>query len=593
MKRTWSCETKNIGDKIRFLKREIKELQQEIFGSDKSSRSQYVKEFVREFGDYQEIVPEEELHGAIEKSRLIYVADYHSLPQAQQFAVELLEQIAKGNRVALGVEVFYTRNQEALDQFLRGKISERLFLERIRYSMEWGYDWESYRRIVETCRRLRVPIYGIDCPPRNDLRMIGTRDHCVAIKIADLMVKQPDSKVMIIFGEAHLTSAHLPARVLETLTRLRRRRPRSVTVLQNVDDIYWRLSCEGKENTRCVRVKPNVFCVFTATPYVKYESYYRTLERWKLQMEAESDESVYLTSTLYNLIDVIVEFLGIDRFRHCLDRERICVEFFVDAYPEIYSREDAARFAGILRSSGLKEDEISAVLEHVKARGSCYVSGANAIFVGKFELLHAGEEAAHFVNFACKEERGKEFRKIPRSRPDLFYVQVMEECLGYFGSKLIDPSRDHLRDSLFRSDVEAPRRGVSTNRLRLSYSQSQIIRNFLKTHSEVEIHYRRFRDIPAVISQGFESEGKVYALLVHELGYTLGEKIYRLYLHGRMSRKDFRRLFFMKFDEAGQALDTYLRLARKYERWQGGEGRREKGERGRVKGEGGKQKAES
>ncbi|HEY3129307.1 MAG TPA: hypothetical protein VGL91_07600 [Acidobacteriota bacterium] len=55
MKRIWDCETKNIADKVRFLRREIKKLQREIFGSDKSNHSQYVKEFSREFAHYQDI----------------------------------------------------------------------------------------------------------------------------------------------------------------------------------------------------------------------------------------------------------------------------------------------------------------------------------------------------------------------------------------------------------------------------------------------------------------------------------------------------------------------------------------------------------
>ncbi|HEY3129306.1 MAG TPA: hypothetical protein VGL91_07595 [Acidobacteriota bacterium] len=115
----------------------------------------------------------------------------------------------------------------------------------------------------------------------------------------------------------------------------------------------------------------------------------------------------------------------------------------------------------------------------------------------------------------------------------------------------------------------------------------------------MEIHYRRFREIPAVISEGLRSEGRVYTLLVHELGYRLGERLYRLYLHGRISRKEVRRLFFMKFEESGQAFEIYLRLARKYERWREGsrrrkaEGGRRKAESGRQKSKGRRQKAEA
>jgi hypothetical protein len=190
------------------------------------------------------------------------------------------------------------------------------------------------------------------------------------------------------------------------------------------------------------------------------------------------------------------------------------------------------------------------------------VARANAIFLGAFDPVHAAEEAAHFVNFACKGERHGYFRRTVRSRSDLFYVQVMEECLGYFGSKLIDPTRDHLQHSIFRN----PEPRNLRQQFGLHRAQYRLIRQFLESHTELELRYRKMREIPPVILKGINASGHVYSMLVHELGYSLGERLYQLYLKGKTSRAQIGKMFFLRFEQPFSALDVYVTLAGKYAR---------------------------
>ncbi|HEY2932368.1 MAG TPA: ChaN family lipoprotein [Acidobacteriota bacterium] len=551
----------NLLEKTRFLQREIAALQRQIFGDDKNSRSRYVREFTREFSRHESIVSRDELDSQIDSARLIYVGDYHALPQSQHYAAELLERTAKQFPVVLGTEVFYTRNQAALDQYVSGQISEQAFLRRIRFSLEWGYDWKCYSPIIDVCRRLHIPICGVDSPPRNDLRMIARRDAAAARKIVDMLHRWPKSKVVVIFGEAHLASSHLPEKV-NSMLGSESGKVTSLTILQNIDKIYWQLSREGIEDSEQVRIRPGVYCVFNSNPFLKYESYYRALERWKGEMGAEGEDEICLTTSVYNLIDVVAKFIRVDKFQHSLEREGGGAELFVDAYPEIYSQDEAEDFPRILSGSGLRPDEIEAVIAHVKIRGSCYVARANAIFLGAFDPVHAAEEAAHFVNFACKGERHGYFRRTVRSRSDLFYVQVMEECLGYFGSKLIDPTRDHLQHSIFRN----PEPRNLRQQFGLHRAQYRLIRQFLESHTELELRYRKMREIPPVILKGINASGHVYSMLVHELGYSLGERLYQLYLKGKTSRAQIGKMFFLRFEQPFSALDVYVTLAGKYAR---------------------------
>src|SRR5688572_24304464 len=103
--------------------------------------------------------------------------------------------------------------------------------------------------------------------------------------------------------------------------------------------------------------------------------------------------------------------------------------------------------------------------------GSCYVPRINAIFIGKLNIAHGAEEAAHFVNFALKRQRYRKYRARPLATVDAFYLSTLEEALGYFGSKLVDSSRNQLQDSAILNCENLPateRRllGVTSARLR-------------------------------------------------------------------------------------------------------------------------------
>jgi hypothetical protein len=52
-----------------------------------------------------------------------------------------------------------------------------------------------------------------------------------------------------------------------------------VTVLQNVDSLYWQVADGSGPHPRAVRVSEDVICVFNATPMEKYESFQAYLER--------------------------------------------------------------------------------------------------------------------------------------------------------------------------------------------------------------------------------------------------------------------------------------------------------------------------
>jgi hypothetical protein len=297
------------------LKREtVRRIQTDIGEIHPSPSRKYIQEFSQEFDSFESVCDTDEVLAAAVNSNLIWVGDYHALHKSQMYVVQLLKEIARQKEnVALAVEPVFARNQEILDNWMSGRMAEQDFLERIRYHDEWGCDWTGYKAIFETARQLRVPVYAADCHPRNDMRRIGRRDLGVARRIARLMQTNPKQTLIVVFGESHLASNHLPGRVRSILQR--KRIPlQELVILQNVDALYWKLQESGMVDARTVQIREACYCVLNATPIEKYESFRQYLHKC-----IEEDSSGDWTLLAQTLIEVMTDFFAIKKHESVVD----------------------------------------------------------------------------------------------------------------------------------------------------------------------------------------------------------------------------------------------------------------------------------
>jgi hypothetical protein len=172
--------------------------------------------------------------------------------------------------------------------------------------------------------------------------------------------------------------------------------------------------------------------------------------------------------------------------------------------------------------------------------------------------VHGGEEAAHFVNMALKSEIFERGGKVYPAA-DLFYVTVLEEAIGFFGSKLIDPSRNHFFETEFyRYHKKSP--AVIERETPYGYREFREIIDFILLHKRFERSYHEYEDVPARLLDGVQSQGERFSILTHELGYFLGQQIYDGYHAGSIRRREVVKLFQRSFEPGGDALSVYLDL---------------------------------
>src|SRR6266576_4115193 len=220
-------------------------VEREIRAQDSNGRRKYLREFNKSFRTYESVLTSEEVQSTLGSADLVLIGDYHALSSSQRCAASLVEQRAlAGDRpVVLGVETVFARDQHILDEWWRREIDETELRQRIRFDLDWGYDWAPFYELLVTAREHAYAVYGLDCMPREDLRKIGARDRHAAHKIAELRERHPNAVILALFGESHLAPEHLPR-----LLRAQLPPERPLTVLQNVDALYWRAAGEPQEH---------------------------------------------------------------------------------------------------------------------------------------------------------------------------------------------------------------------------------------------------------------------------------------------------------------------------------------------------------
>src|SRR5437588_1363094 len=205
-------------------------VEREIRAQDSHSRRKYLREFSQAFRSYNSLLDSEQIQDALHSADIVLIGDYHALPAAQRYAASLIEQRALvGDRpVVLGVETIFARDQHILEEWWRREIDESELRQRIRFDLDWGYDWTPFYELLSAARDHAEAIYGLDCMPREDLRKIGARDRHAAAKIAEIRQQHPNAVILVLFGESHLAPGHLPRMLNEQLPG-----SRVLTVLQN------------------------------------------------------------------------------------------------------------------------------------------------------------------------------------------------------------------------------------------------------------------------------------------------------------------------------------------------------------------------
>jgi hypothetical protein len=321
------------------------------------------------------------------ESDLFFVGDYHTLRQSQQLACRLLERAARDDRpLVLALEMVLREHQEHVDAYMRGEIDDRAFLQRVDYQRTWNFDWMNYKPLFESARKCGVRVVGVNHPHKSGRARLRARDDAIAESLVDVIQSAPEARIMVLIGDLHLASKHLP-HALETRLDVRGVSRRTLIVYQNSDALYWTLAENGAApDAQVVRLGDDRFCVMEVPPHVKLQSYLS----WEQALEQLDDvgdgDEMIVETTHAGVFDALLR--------------RMC-EFFgfapVRGVSEVFTNLDELFFEAVESSSAVEEDRVREVHLLAFANHSCFIPELDIVYLPFFSVHHASEEAMHVL----------------------------------------------------------------------------------------------------------------------------------------------------------------------------------------------------
>lgn len=532
-----------------------KKAQREVvyrLGVDSAGFRAYEAQYRREFCSWQ-IASKEQLFAAIDGAQILLLADFHALHQSQRAQLRVLRNLPEHRNIYLAVEFLFEEDQAVIDAYMLNQIAEEEFLEKVRWQERWGFPFHHYKIILDWARQRNIIVRGINrYLTSTSASTLKARDEFAADCIVDLALSDPEALTVVIYGDLHLASAHLPhclalrmgAEILQ----------KTVRVFQNSEEIYFDIAQQRLDlKTDLVSLDERSFCLLNIPPWVKWQSYLMFLER-------SSDKSIEFSKTLdfdddwddddddesdgceVDVADQVSDFvklLSSDLDVSC-DLDRLSV----------YSSQSESFFEFL--SEFYDEASLKWVEQLIQQDVSFYLPEAQCGYLARLSVNHGASLAFHYLGYG-----GGVCGKFLLPEKDTFLQMILQESLIYFGSKLVNPKRKTptLQD-LQLALLAQNQQGVVQSAMKIALAQK------LKEMMSI----RGVRTAEALSQDSPDTEHLVFFLAARFLGGMLGEKMHWGYRHQEISNAQVLRWLKSAFQESSLCATEYFKIVEVVER---------------------------
>lgn len=467
----------------------LKARAQALLGVEDAGLRKYRKSYDREFTKKWKACTAKDLFSSLKKASIIFIGDFHALAQSQRAQLRVLRGTPGRQQKVLALECIEAKHQKTLQDYLKNKISEKTFLEKIKWQKNWGFSWANYKPLVDYAKAHRIPVFAINLQQRGrSAQSLKKRDEFAAKQLQTIRKHYPKAQIFVSFGDLHLAKAHLPK-------LLKNKNENVQVVLQNSEKIYFELLKKKKDfEVDVVRLDANTFCIQSVPPWVKWQNYLLHLE----VLEGADSEA---TDEIAGMIQFLVKDLDLGKRFSLVDD----IEIFTHADENFWER---------LEESGITGLEWAWVEAMASKNRSFYLPQLKIAFLAKTSGNHAASLATEILLSRLNRNQPLNLKM-----PDGFEELILRQAFIHFGAKLINPHRkalamEDLKKSLF-VDETAKR-------------QEEVLRLALR---------QKMRE---VTGRGLGGSWKpaVYWEASLLLGSMLGEKMYHAYRQKRIRMPD-------------------------------------------------------
>lgn len=112
-----------------------------------------------------DVVTPAEMAKRLAGARLVLVGESHTDMEFHRAQLRVVEELVRAGRpVFLGLEMYPYTQQQFLDQWVDGLLTEEGFLKLSRWYENWGYNWNYYRDIFLFARDHKVRMFAVNAP---------------------------------------------------------------------------------------------------------------------------------------------------------------------------------------------------------------------------------------------------------------------------------------------------------------------------------------------------------------------------------------------------------------------------------------------
>lgn len=96
---------------------------------------------------------------------VVYLGETHDNPQDHQIQLEIVQKLYQRNpKIAIAMEMFQRPDQNVLNRYLAGQVSEQELLKQSEYDQRWGFPWKYYAPVVQFAKEKQLPVIALNTP---------------------------------------------------------------------------------------------------------------------------------------------------------------------------------------------------------------------------------------------------------------------------------------------------------------------------------------------------------------------------------------------------------------------------------------------
>lgn len=394
----------------------IRKRVESIVGQETTELKSYRDTYDKELSKLSwQAVDKRHLFSRLKTADIVMVGDFHAQKQSTRGFLRIIRKIRTPFVIAL--ECLTTKDQNAIDLFLAGELTEKDFLSKVAWKKNWGFPWENYKPLFKWAQIHKVKIYGIN--GGSQLRTLRERDKASAESIRKIHQHNKKSKIFVQYGDLHLASAHLPKSVAKLLPGAD-----CCVIYQSPEILYFKIMEKQKElTTDVVKLHQDKWALNGLPPWIKWQDYL-------LFLESGYDKKIKIhdvdpTDTVAGTVDFLTKSFGLN-----LDTSSLSVYFSDDN--KFFDLIEKCPFA-------LKNK----IIENIREGLSFYVPEIECGYLSRYSINHVIRVAAQYIYF----KEGSYQKTIIDPKKD-FLKLIWFEAFIYFCSKVKNPKRktDTLQD---------------------------------------------------------------------------------------------------------------------------------------------------